>query len=361
MLAAAAALTATALFAPVFPAGGGKRIIDGEKTVFYDISSDAPTHAAGNMALIDCASGRTLFARNENARAGMASTTKIMTALVVIENCDPADEVCVCAEAAGIEGSSVYLKPGEKLSVEELLYCMLLESGNDAAAALAIFCAGSTEAFAGMMNERAAELGLSDTHFTNPHGLSDPEHYTTARELALITRAAFEYPLFRKIAGTKRAEVPLYGVPGGRRLVNHNKLLFGFEGALGVKTGYTVNDGKCLVSAVERDGLLLICATLRDPFPVATHKALYEAAYEKYERVCAAKAGAIKTEIPVTGGERDRAAVSNALDREITLPRGAEFELEILAPEPVCAPVKKGEPLALARIVRGGETVDIIC
>ena len=173
-------------------------------------------------------------------------------------------------EAAGIEGSSLYLKAGDTRSVRELLYGLMLRSGNDAAAALAVCCDGSVEAFVARMNTRARELGLRQTHFANPSGLDDEDHYSTARELALLARAAMENRTFREVVSTRSITID------GRTMTNHNKLLWRYEGALGVKTGYTRTAGRILVGAAERDGRRLIAVTIADPNDWADHAALYD-------------------------------------------------------------------------------------
>jgi hypothetical protein len=175
-------------------------------------------------------SGDLIFSQNENARLPMASTTKIMTALVTLERASLDERITIPAAAVGIEGSSIYLVENEILTVEELLYALMLQSANDAAVALALAVAGSVDAFALLMNEKASELGLTDSHFVNPHGLDADEHYTTARELALITRAAMENPTFRRICGTERRSIPMQGVEGKRLLLNHNKMLRTYDG-----------------------------------------------------------------------------------------------------------------------------------
>lgn len=359
-LLALAAASALCFLPAVYPEAGPGQSVLREAECGFSLLGEAPAHSARCMALIDADSGRLIYAENENERRGMASTTKIMTALIVIENCPAGETVRVPADACGIEGSSVYLREGETLTVEELLYCMLLESGNDAAAALALHCAGSTEAFAAMMNERAAELGLKNTHFSNPHGLSARDHYTSAYDLAIITRAAYGYPLFERIAGAKRKSVPLYGVPDGRSLVNHNRLLFSYEGAAGVKTGYTVSDGKCLVSAAEREGLQLICVTLYDGAPWETHRALLDSAFANYRRTEVARERGIIADIPLSGGENAFVTAANPAAEYVTLPDGAGFYLDLDAPESLCAPVEKGEIIARARVLCGGETVYVI-
>ncbi len=186
----------------------------------------------------------------------IASTTKIMTALVVLENCSPDDQVKILPEYTSVEGSSMYLKAGESYTVRDLLYGMLLVSGNDAATALAYYCGGSIAGFAEMMNAKAREMGLTNSSCKNPHGLDADGHYSSAEDLAEITREAMKNELFAKIVGTKTYTI------GEQTYMNHNKLLWNYDGMLGVKTGYTMAAGRSLVSCAERNGLRLICVTL---------------------------------------------------------------------------------------------------
>ena len=217
-----------------------------------------------------------LLEKGADERRPMASTTKIMTALVVLEHASLDDMVTTPPEAVGVEGSSIYLFAGERLSVRTLLYALLLSSANDAAAALAWHVAGSIPAFAELMNEKAAAMGLADTHFTNPHGLYDEAHYTTARELAKITAAAMENRDFAEIVRTVRYQAPQQGTEATRLFINHNRLLRSYEGTVGVKTGFTKKSGRCLVSAAERDGLLLIAVTLNAPNDWQDHKTMLD-------------------------------------------------------------------------------------
>lgn len=315
---------------------------------------------AESAVVMDAKSRSVLFSKGKEIARGMASTTKIMTALVAIESCHPDKEFTVPPQAVGIEGSSVYLSAGEPLTLKELLYCLLLESGNDAATAIAICVGGSQEEFVDMMNARAEEMGLKSTRFANPHGLSHEGHYTTAEELALITAEAMEYPLFREIVATKSYTVRRNGKENQRLLNNHNKLLGTYEGALGVKTGYTQKDGKCLVSAAERDGLLLIAVSLKDPAPTSTHKRMLDAAFEGFQRVAAAERGDISARVAVNGGERDFAVLYNDEDVILCLPKGEKFEISLSLPESINAPVLESEVYGTAKVTCKGETVYII-
>lgn len=326
--------------------------------ISVDYSTSCPTNAARCAIVIDADSRSVLYSENADERRGMASTTKIMTALVAIESCDLQKSFTVPKEACGIEGSSVYLKEGESLTVKELLYCLLLESGNDAATALAIAVGGSVDGFVEMMNERVLELSLENTHFANPHGLSDDNHYTTARELAIITAEAMQYDVFREIVATKTARVPYDGIPEGRHLVNHNKLLFSSSDVIGVKTGYTSRDGKCLVSAAEKNGLTLIAVTLQDAFPSSTHRTLLDCAFDNFTRVCIDKGG-LSAEIAIA--DRDGFLTLKSVGNHyVCLPKGADYELELVTPEYLSPPIEKATPLCYAVCRSGGKDVYII-
>lgn len=201
-------------------------------------------------------SGKILHAKNVDARLPMASTTKIMTALIIAEDCDLSEVITVPEAAVGVEGSSIYLKNDEQISVKDLLYGLMLRSGNDAACALAIHHSGSIEKFTEKMNERAQELGATDTNFKNPSGLPDDEHYTTAKDLCNIARHAISNPILKKVVSTKQYDGDF------RHFLNKNKLLSSLDGANGVKTGYTKKAGRCLVSSAEREKMDVVCVVL---------------------------------------------------------------------------------------------------
>src|SRR3990170_1507432 len=223
------------------------------------------THAepdvVGEAALLmELHTGKVVWTKNENKRLAPASTTKILTALVALERSPLEQIVTVSDHAAATEGSSTYLRPGERISLEDLLYAGLLQSGNDAAIAIAEGVAGSTEEFVRMMNETAQRLGAKDSSFLNPHGLPLKGHYTTAKDLALITRAAMQNPKFREIVGTRIR--PWNGEGWKGTLVNHNRLMGDYKSAIGVKTGYTVEAGQCLVAAARRGGATYLAVVL---------------------------------------------------------------------------------------------------
>ena len=256
--------------------------------------------SAEKAIVMDGVSGRVLFEKNPDQRSLIASTTKIMTALVVCEQCNVLDRMRIPEEAVGIEGSSMYLREGEVLTLQELLYGLMLSSGNDAAVALAIYCGGTVEGFAEMMNDRARSLGLTGTHFENPNGLDSPGHYSTARDLAVLTACAMENPIFAQTVSTKCVRI------GDRFLRNHNKLLWRAEGAEGVKTGYTKAAGRILVSSASREGRRIIAVTLNDPDDWQDHEALLNRAFRDYSLRQIVKAGEPVGTLEVAGGERKR-------------------------------------------------------
>lgn len=258
--------------------------------------------SARSAILVDAESFAVLYEKNADERLPMASTTKIITTVTAIINGNSEDTVTVSANAAGTEGSSVYLKAGEKISLSELLFALMLESGNDAAVAVAEHISGSVEEFAALMNETVKKIGAVNTNCITVNGLDAPGHYTTARDLALITRYALKLELFRELVSTQEKSVSLSGVPGGRTLINHNKLLKSYEGATGVKTGYTKKSGRCLVSSAKRDGLEAIAVTLNAPDDWNDHKKLLDYSFESFrERTSVLEKGKIIGKIRVDG------------------------------------------------------------
>ncbi len=334
------------------------------------LSSFLPIHAqstdtalpasvgAGAAVLIDADSGQVLFEQHAHTRMPMASTTKIITALVVLERCALQQTVCVDAHAVGVEGSSVYLYPGERLTVEQLLYALMLSSANDAAAALAYEVAGSVEGFAALMNQKAAEIGVQNTHFQNPHGLDADGHYTTAYDLAVITAYALQNEAFLRIVSTTKKVIPLREQQGARVLRNHNKLLSSLDGCIGVKTGFTKKSGRCLVSAAEREGVRLVCVTLDCPDDWRTHTALHEGGFATYERVTLSEHGAYLASVPVVGGTQNELYLQTDSDVSLTLPRKrGNITCTIHAPHVSYAPIRAGEAIGEAIWSLNGEVI----
>lgn len=300
----------------------------------------APSLSAQSAVLIDARYGLVLTEKNADIRLPMASTTKIMTALTALTVAAPETIIKVAPEAVGVEGSSVYLTEGEELTLSDLLCALLLQSANDAAAAIAIGLGGSIAGFADLMNAEAAKLGLTDTHFVNPHGLDDDAHYTTARELATVTRAALELPLLRRLVGTIKATIPHGDDAEARLLVNHNRLLRTYAGAIGVKTGYTKRSGRCLVSAAERDGVTLIAVTLNDPDDWRDHEALLDYGFSCYRSVTLCRAGDAADALAVTGGTAETVGLRYAEELTVALPIGHSLiGVRIEAPHFLYAPI----------------------
>lgn len=277
--------------------------------------------SAQGAILLESSSGDVVFRQNENARLPMASTTKIMTALVALEKLSTDTVVTITSESVGVEGSSIYLSEGEKLTLEDLLYALMLESANDAAVAISIAVSGSVEAFSELMNEQVEALGLRNTHFVNPHGLDDPDHYTSAYDLAVITRAALQNDLFRTIVSTPRKTIPHCGENGVRLLLNHNKMLRSYDGAIGVKTGFTKKSGRCLVSAAERNGVTLIAVTINDPNDWRDHTAMLDYGFSTYESVTLCEPDLYRAPVWTITGEQEYVMVSNRETVTLTMRR----------------------------------------
>ena len=329
-------------------------------------SSAAPDVSAKSAILIEKSSGDAVYEKNAHERLPMASTTKIMTALIAVENCDMDAKYEVPAEATGIEGSSVYLKAGETLTMRELVMCLMLESANDAATAIALLTAGSIEGFAGMMNDKASELGLNDTHFDNPHGLDSAEHYTTAADLAHLTAYALDNADFREIVSTKNATVTLHDGEGVRMLGNHNRLLRSYDGCIGVKTGFTKKSGRCLVSSAERDGVTLIAVTLNAPDDWNDHRAMLDYGFTQYKCVVLAEPGQFSCVLPVAGAADgcEAVAVTNRDGLSVVLRCGVD---EIYGASDVSAtvetsgllfaPIDKGDEVGCVIFRKDGKTI----
>ena len=283
-----------------------------------------PSLSAQSAILVNGENGAVYAEKSPDTPMGPASTTKLMTALVVLRLADPDRLLTVPREAVGVEGSSIYLVEGEQLTVGELLSALLLSSANDAATALAVGLSGSLSAFADEMNREAARIGLTGSHFTNPHGLYDEDHYTTARDLSRIALEVLRIPLLRQTVSTYKTTIPLNGEADRRLLVNHNRLLRSYEGAIGMKTGYTRRTGRTLVSAAEREGLTLIAVTLNAPDDWRDHKQLLDYGFATYEKQVLYGVGEFRILLPVVGGVSSSVTLTNKEPLVLTLPRHRE-------------------------------------
>ncbi|KAB3527360.1 D-alanyl-D-alanine carboxypeptidase family protein [Alkaliphilus serpentinus] len=297
---------------------------------------------SGRAAIVmDVATGRVLYEKNIHDKMPMASTTKIMTALLAIENTDLDHTVKVTPEAVGIEGSSIYLQYNEEIKMKDLLYGLMLRSGNDAAAAIAIELGESIEGFSKLMNKRAEDLGAKNTNFVNPHGLHHENHYTTAHDLSLITRAALKEQVFKEIVSTRYylADRDTY-----KHFANKNRLLSMCEGGDGVKTGYTRRSGRCLVASASRDNMQLIAVTLNDPNWFNTTKDLLDKSFEEYHGHIAFEKGELVEVIPVFEGKVGEVQLVSSKEVVIPLLEGEEENLRTIVDVPnyIEAPVLKG-------------------
>lgn len=309
--------------------------------------------SAESYGLYDVLKGQFVASKNMDSHMLFASTTKIMTALVALSIYDPDDIVEIKREWTGIEGSSMYLKPGEKISVLSLLYGLLLESGNDAAVALASLYTGRQEDFVTLMNAKAIEIGADSTFFENPSGLDGKNHKTTAHDLALITAEAMKNELFCQIVSTTGIEL------SGRYFVNHNKLLKMDDSIVGVKTGYTKKAGRCLVSCMDKGGRRYIAVTLNDPDDWDDHLRLY-GEYCKETKPVSVSDSLVGLSVPVIGDKSVKANIEP--DRELTLPllEGEKLVVKIEGPRFVYGKTEKGGRYGVARVYVDGVHIDDI-
>lgn len=307
------------------------------------LPAQALSLSAQSAVLIDARDGRVLYEKNADTPRPMASTTKIMTAVVALESCDVNEIIEIADEAVGVEGSSIYLQKGERMTLLELLYALLLQSANDAAVAIAVGVGGSVGNFADMMNEKATSLGLTSTHFENPNGLDADGHVTTAHELALLTAYALKNPIFAEIVATYKRKIS--GPDGTVRLVvNHNKLLNMYDGCVGVKTGFTKKSGRCLVSAACRESLTLVSVTLSAPDDWRDHTAMLNYGYENYCCEILCDEGGFIEALPVVGGVQDSLLCANCDYVAATLPRDhGEITVDVQLPQMIYAPVSAGD------------------
>ena len=307
--------------------------------------------SAQQAILVDGQTGQILYEKDPDRRSLIASTTKIMTALIVCEQCNVLDRMEIPREAVGIEGSSMYLREGEILTLQELLYGLMLQSGNDAAVALAIYCGGTVSDFAQLMNDKAHRLGMENTHFVNPHGLDAPDHYSTARDLAVLAAYAMQNPVFARTVSAKTVTI------GQRYLRNHNKLLWQVEGADGIKTGFTKAAGRILVSSAQRQGRRLIAVTINAPDDWNDHKKLLEAGFSQYTPQTLVCRGEVVGSVQIAGGQAGQVSVLAAEEFSYALREKERWHLELPHRDFVYAPVVQGQDAGYAHIFVEGKAV----
>ena len=312
-------------------------------------AQEAPQGSWRAAALVEQSTGRVLYAENGDEELPMASTTKIMTALLALENCALDEEVTASENASGVPGTSIYLGVGETLSMEEMLYGLLLRSGNDAAVAIAEHVAGSAEAFAARMNARAAELG-ADAHFVNPHGLDAEGHEASALALARIFRQAMQSGDFRRITGTKKTTIPWVGNDFSRVLVSKNRLLTTYAGATGGKTGYTSDAGRCLVFSAEREGMELIGVVLSCPNWFDEAERMLDWGFENYHLEAPLTVGETACEAAVEGGMAGTVTAVAESGLAAAVGKGETWRVEYDFPGGVRAPLEKGKAIGTATL-----------
>ncbi|MTI54168.1 D-alanyl-D-alanine carboxypeptidase family protein [Geosporobacter ferrireducens] len=298
-------------------------------------SANAPTISAGSAIVMDVKTGRILYSKNMNNKKPMASTTKIMTALLALENSKPNDLVKIHKKAVGVEGSSIYLQPNEELKMQDLIYGLMLRSGNDSAVAIAHQISGSAEDFAHLMNKRAKEIGALNTNFMNPHGLHHDEHYTTAYDLGLISREALLNEEFNKVVQTK---VWVAEREGFKYFHNKNRTLSEFSGGDGVKTGFTKAAGRCLVTSATRNGMQLVCVVLNAPNWFQDSYQLLNYAFDEYQ--------------PWKVIDKDTPL------KTVTISNGKKESTKVICPEDIIVPVTEEEKDKIVTVLELGETVN---
>ena len=311
----------------------------------------AVSTSAAAAVLMDADSGRVLYQQNASERMRIASTTKIMTALVAIENGDLSETVTVRRLETLVEGSSMYLKEGEQLTLETLLYGLLLCSGNDAALVIARAVGGTQERFVDMMNRKAAALGMEDTSFANPNGLDEEGHYSTAMDMAKLSCAAVNNETLMRIASTKSVTI------GGRTMYNHNKLLSYVDGCIGLKTGYTRAAGRTLLSCTQRNGQRLVAVTLQDGNDWVDNQQLYDYGFSAYPAERAMARGETVARLPLRNGTKGEVPVLAADSFSYPVGEGERLTVDLELPETLDAPVQAGASVGWASVRLDGEEV----
>lgn len=308
-----------------------------------------PSVSAVSAVLINADTGGTIFEKNADEKRAVASTTKIMTALLTLESGQLDRRFTVDSMAIRVEGTSMGLRKGDIVTRRALCYGMLLPSGNDASNAAAVNISGSLSAFAEKMNEKAAQLGMNDSHFITPSGLDAPEHYSTARDMAKLTRAALKNEDFRAICGLTSATLEFGNPPYSRKLYNSNKLLKQYEGCIGVKTGFTDNARRCLVSAAERDGVTLIAVTLNAPDDWSDHKKLFDYGFSM---VNSQEISPESVSVDIVGGtvREVTAAPESSAVVGLTASEAGEIRTEYRVPAFVYAEVSAGDCMGYVEI-----------
>lgn len=321
----------------------------------YDAYATGIGVSAQSAVLMCANTGEVLFSKNETKQLSMASTTKIMTSLLALEALTPDREITVTKEMVSVEGTSMGLVAGDKVSLRELVYGMMLQSGNDAANTVAYVLGGSPEKFALLMNERAEEIGMHKTNFVTASGLDDKNHYSTAYDMVLLACESIKNPDFRFICSCKTARLTYGNPPYARTLTNHNRLLWKYSDSIGIKTGFTKKSGRCLVSAAERDGIILVAVTLNASDDWNDHISMFEYGFSKINAVdigCNLSSASLK----VVGGNKN--SVPLKLSRKSVYAENRLCSYFLLLKPFEYAPVSKGEVVGTAVFISDGKIID---
>ncbi|WP_304584107.1 D-alanyl-D-alanine carboxypeptidase family protein [Acutalibacter muris] len=323
-------------------------------------AASEPGVSAQSAILISGDDGTVIFEKNAHERLAMASTTKIMTALLTLEEAERSGDpvIDITEEMVRVEGSSMGLQAGNRLTLTNLTSGMLLASGNDAANAAALYLGGSQEGFAELMNTRAREIGMTETNFVTPSGLDDEEHYSTAYDMALLGREAMGNEEFARIAGSSTLQVEFMEPEQKVSYTNHNKLLRIYDGCIGIKTGFTKKAGRTLVSAARRDGTTLIAVTLNAPDDWDDHMAMFDYGFETVKTVQMG-GEALPETLPVAGSDKQGIGLRMGQKLNMTLPieQAQEVESRVLLPKFLYAPVRAGEKVGRVQYLMGGEEI----
>lgn len=327
--------------------------------VFGLTVSAEPSVSADSAVVIDAQNGNIIFGKNESKKRSMASTTKIMTALLTLESGGLDKYFVVDPDAIMVEGTSMGLQKGDKVTKRILCYGMLLPSGNDAANAAAVKVAGTVEKFVDMMNKKAEEIGLKNTSFETPSGLDGKNHYSTAFDMAVLAKYALENKDFYDICSSTSAKVKFGNPPAARYLYNHNRLLKEYDGAIGVKTGFTKKSGRCLVSAAERDGIRAIAVTLNAPNDWQDHKKMLDYAFKRIKKT-ALNVDLSKVKLNIVGAEKNNVKLEAPYTPQVTLTKEQIEKIEIVPVFPafVYAPVFKGDIVGYIMYYYDGKLIE---
>jgi D-alanyl-D-alanine carboxypeptidase (penicillin-binding protein 5/6) len=303
--------------------------------------------SAKSAIVIDAGSGKVLWSKDADTLRYPASTTKIMTGMLLLEHCKPTDVIVAPEDVTKVKEASMHLKPGEKVLARDMLYALMLRSANDGCYAVATHIAGSVQGFAKMMNDRAKELGCTHTHFDNPNGLNDPIHYTTAHDLALMGREAMKYPEFREAVRTYKYQITRSSDSRDLLMINHDKYLLKDPSADGIKTGYTVPAGHCFVGSSTRNGFRVITVVMKSDHWQLDHQSLLHWAFGEFELKDRMSAGQTVGDVPVLGGVKNQVTGILGQDADVVVPKGTAV-VATKTFEPVSqltAPVEKGQRL----------------